>query len=516
MKNFKKMLAGILCAISVCSLALTGVGCGGAKAPDYSESEADFTYWAYSATYDGWWQTYYPDDPNRQVRLTNSEETPIAITDKDSLREYKECGFNTLFINYVFSFSSTSFNDTNNERAVRVKQIMDWCQELGLKCFLFDGTLHSLSATEGSLLDPNNTKAATKFESQEALNAWMADYMKDVMEHPAFIGYSLNDEPPYSKLTAWGEVYKAIKSVKPDAFVQLNLLPVADGTVKKYYCENATNMGLLEAYKEYLRLYLDATGADFVMYDSYPFTGGKDTPTLDPEYFVNMQIVADFCKENNLDFRHVFQSCAWDVGFGNTTPSGRRCYSKADMYWQLNTGMAFGVDGYAYWNYYPCVNTNGEHHDLESSFLDRAGNQNDIYKWVKSIHSEMKNTAKALANFDYQASTIVTKTPIPGIKSHIAGMEKQEMSKINTPVLESNGILLVTELYDEATGQIGYYFVNATDTLKKAEMEFSVQFTGKYGNVQTYYKGMMETEKIKNKTFSYSLGAGEGIFVLPY
>ena len=515
MKNFKKAIAGFLCGFSVLSMLFAGVGCGEAKAPDYSESETDFTYWAYSATYDGWWQTYYPEDSGTQVRLENSEETPIAITDKASLQEYKDCGFNTLFINYVYNVSSPEINNPTNERSVRVKQIMDWCEELGLKVFLFDGTLHAMSNKEGSLIDPEKANGSTVFESQEALNAWMAEYMKEIVKHPAFIGYSLNDEPPHYKLQAWGEMYKAIKSVKPDAFVQLNLVPIATA-VKNYYCPNAANMGLIEAYKEYLRLYLEATGADFVQYDSYPFTGGDDSPSLDAEYYVNMQVVADFCKENNLKFYHVFQSCAWTVGFGNTLPSGRRCYSKADMYWQLNTGMAFGVDGYAYWNYYPCVNTNGEHHDLESSFLNRDGSKNDMYGWVKGIHGEMKNTAKALANFEYQASTVVTKTPVPGIKSHIAGMEKQEMSEIATPVLTSNGILLVTELYDEEKEIFGYYFVNATDPLKKAEMEFSVDFEGSYKNALTYYRGVEETQKLKGKTFTFELGAGEGIFVIPY
>jgi hypothetical protein len=32
-KNLKRILAGILCAVSVCSTAVFGAGCGGGKAP---------------------------------------------------------------------------------------------------------------------------------------------------------------------------------------------------------------------------------------------------------------------------------------------------------------------------------------------------------------------------------------------------------------------------------------------------------------------------------------------------
>jgi hypothetical protein len=47
-------------------------------APDYSKSTKEFTTWAYSSTYDGWWQTL--DENKKFIRLENSETTPVPYT----------------------------------------------------------------------------------------------------------------------------------------------------------------------------------------------------------------------------------------------------------------------------------------------------------------------------------------------------------------------------------------------------------------------------------------------------
>ena len=250
-------------------------------------------------------------------------------------------------------------------------------------------------------------------------------------------------------------------------------------------------MPLHEAYKRYLQTYLDCTGADYVQYDSYPLLGDENKQSLDEDYVWNMQIVAEFAKKNNLRFDHVFQSCAWrSTAQNGQTMAGARKPTEADMRWQINIGMAMGIKGYAYWNYYPCVNTNGEHHDLTSSFLNRDGSQNAMYGWMKKLHGEMQVTEKALANFDYVTSRVTTCDPVPGLTTHIQGVTQGEFSALRYD-LQSAGILLVSELYDDEKELTGYYICNATDSLEKSSLDISLTFDG-YDRAQYYFRGNVE------------------------
>ena len=493
-KGMKKLIASILCVLTGASSLGLG-SCDGEKVakhemPDYSSSTEKFRRWGYTAVYNGWWQTVLPD--GTKVSLQNSEETPIAITSKESLQEYKDCGMNVLFINYIYSFNGKNFATS------KAKKIMDWAHELDMKCILFENVLYSLSSTNGSLIDPDNANGKTKFSSQEELNAYVYEQIKDVVAHPAYLGFSLKDEPSYLVLQAVGQVYKAIQAAAPNSYAHMNLFPMYNGkSVVSQYCENATELSLAEAYTNYIQTYLDCTGASYIQYDSYPLLGDDTWQTLDEDYILNMQLVAEFAKKNNLVFDHVFQSCAWrGQGKNGQTIPGARKPTELDMRWQVNIGMAMGIKGYAYWNYYPCVNTNGEHHDLTSSFLNRDGSQNPMYGWMKDFHEEMQVTEKALANFNYVTSAVKICKPVPGITKHINGAKQGEFTNLTSHEVNGPGILLVSELYDAERDVYGYYIVNATDSLQKARIEVSLEFSN-YKKIQMYYLGYVENNSLK-------------------
>ena len=502
-------MSSLLCAsVAFCALAGCGTSEKKSDAPDYSQSTVRFDRWAYTAVYDGWWQTVLPD--GTKVRLENSAETPIAITSKESLQEYKDCGMNVLLINYIYSVDGPSFKGSKTER------IMDWAHELDMKCMLFEGTVRAFSQYEESVINPDKADGKKFFNTQEEFKNFLYEQVKDVVAHPAFLGFTLRDEPSYKMLPAMGQTYKALLSIAPNSHNMINLLPMYNGkSVIPHYCEGALEMPLHEAYGRYLQTYLDCTGADYIQYDSYPLLGDDTWQTLDEDYVWNMQIVAEFAKKNNLRFDHVFQSCSWrGTGKNGQTTAGARKPSEADMRWQMNIGMAMGIKGYAYWNYYPVVNTDGEHHDLTSSFLNRDGSQNAMYGWMKKFHGEMQVTEKALANFDYVTSQVTACEPVPGLTTHIQGVTQGEFSLLQSD-LKSPGILLVSELYDDEKDLTGYYICNATDSLEKSSLEVSLTFEG-YDMVQYYFRGNVEEIALENGEVTLQLPTAQGGFVIPY
>ena len=177
--------------------------------------------------------------------------------------------------------------------------------------------------------------------------------------------------------------------------------------------------------------------------------------------------------------------------------------------------MAFGIKGYSYWSYYPVVNSAGEYYVEQTSFVDRMGNPNPTYAIMRKIHAEMRGMEKALMNFTYQGVRTFVNTPIPGDYAYLSGLEKDDFTYVETVEREGEGIILVTELYDEARDQFGYYVVNATAPTAQAEIVATVDFA-QVKNVQVYENGEVYNQKLKDGKFSVLLSEGQGLFLLPY
>ena len=509
----RKLLAGLLCSLLTLSTGFSACGEGLEKnAPDYSASKKQFTTWAYAAVYDGWWQTI--DENNQTIRLENSEATPVAVTTKASLQEYKEAGFNTLLINYVAPYNSL----TERWEGSRTKEIMDWSAELGLQCILFESSIRGLANTHESLINPEKADGKKFFNSQDELNAYVYNNVKEVIAHPAFYGFSVLDEPPYTVFPAFGQVYEAVQACAPGAFVNMNLLGMGtdhNSNTKTKYCEGAGQMPIYDAYMKHIELYAEHTKAPYIQVDVYPIRGTDEEPTLTGNALRTPYVLAEFCKERDMDLYYVLQSSGFTVGFNDAVTPICRNPKKRDMYWQTNVAMAFGVKSYSYWGYYPVVNTASEHYDQTSSFLDIAGNKNEMYYWMQDIHEEMQQTAKAILNFEYQTANVFYKAPISGYKLHLSGFEKNNYKKLLSYEAETEGGYLLTEFYDKGNDRYGYFLVNVADPAYAGSGKVKMTFDG-YNKVQLYDRGQVSNKAIAKSTLTLELGVGQGMFIIPY
>ena len=109
----------------------------------------------------------------------------------------------------------------------------------------------------------------------------------------------------------------------------------------------------------------------------------------------------------------------------------------------------------------------------------------------------------------------MARTPRIGQIDYIGGIEKTDLELIADAKSETSGIAIITELYDEENDRYGYFIVNVTDPTEKSEMEISFTVNG-YKNVQVYYRGEAENQKLKGGVYEVALQTGEGVFVIPY
>lgn len=504
MKNRKQKI-GSLCLAAALSVAasVACVGCDKTSktdfrnAPDYSQSGAEYLTWAFYSLS----KNKYTIDGKPTV-LEGGERMPT----KEEMLTYKEAGFNTVFLNWMFQYDSRTQQFENSD----MKTLMDMAYELGLKCIVSEAMTYGLSNTKTSLIVGEGANGTTTFASQEAMNSYFAEKLSDIVAHPAFYGFTLIDEPHYTLFDAIGEVYRAIKSVAPDAFVNMNLLPMQDsGSIVSYYCEGASASNYVQSYKKYIELFYEKVKPERIQYDDYPlFIDANGNTSIRTWHLYNAQIVADFCKEKGIEFHKVFQTCAYDTRL----PVCRKP-DATDMYWQMNIGMAMGIQGYTYWSYYPILNTAGEYYDETATFVKYDGSKNPTYYTMQQLHSEMQTTASALANFDYEGMTYYVKTPIPGDKAFLAGVKQNDLTYVEQVSLSEEGIVLCSEFTDDDV--YGYYLVNATDPTKKVEETVSVSFKG-FDCIQIYYNGTVKNEKMEKGTSTFTLAPGEGVFVIPF
>lgn len=478
--------------------------------------ENQFMIFSYHAVCDDWYATGTGD--NRVVTtLPSSLQTP------ENTKLHKDAGFNVLFTSYVFGHYGTA----GNFEMSKLKQVMDMAYEQGMKCLVFIDEIHALAGTTESLINPTKADGEKFFATEVALNAYVAYALREVKEHPAFYGVSIKDEPSYKMFKAQGEVYRAIKAACPNAYVNMNLLPyspehISNGSMlysedeKALVIRYGKEVGSKMAYKKYLQLFYDEVGSPIIQYDDYPIHERGAFEEDDAEsyileyHLINAQLVAEFCKENGLQFSKVFQTC----GGGTTSKLWRKC-TEEDMYWQMNIGMAMGVKGYSYWSYYPVVNQGDEYYDETASMVNRNGKPNELYYTVQKINGEIQALAPILSNFEYQGLKLYTKGIIPGDSDFVGRVDNSgTIDGVKSVTLRSNGVVLATELYDANFAQKGYWFVNVTDPVKKAAQTVTVSFD-RAKEIIVYKNGVATKLALENGVAEFALGCGEGVFVLP-
>lgn len=490
--------------------------CGGEEdlsegAPSYADSKLAFPLYAYSGPTDG---TYTENG----IRY----DTGVDHRTEERYREYADCGFNILLLQGNDPYTGEAFETS------QTKKNMDNAAAAGLKVIVFDSRLHALSVQESSLIATEETRseariaARTQFESQDALNGYVSDCMKDYANHPAFYGIQLKDEPSHTMFQAMGETYRAIKAAAPNAFVQCNLLPMmANASLLPRYSDLGTDLEQLETYyRAYLEKFLDKSGADYLLYDSYPMLQNDEgTKSIASLHVRGLQLTAEVAKERGVKVYNVAQTVSHAAGGRRST---RKC-GKSEMYWQTNLLMGMGVKQISYFTYWRKQdNSAGEYFYDDASIMSQTGQKNALYGYVQTIHREMQKLAPVILNFDWQATSYAVGTPLDFSMNWLSGVENQTLAKVTQHTVRQGGVSLVSELKDSKNGQYGYMIQNLLDPAW-AELggntvsEITLKFDDAYSKLAVYEKGEVRYVALSaENTYTCKLDAGYAQFVLPY
>ncbi len=433
----------------------------------------------------------------------------------------------------VASISSGTPMTSSSSELNNLKSLMDKAANVGLKVIVTDYRLILLcrETSDGGVIGSDNFTDSDitsgirtrKFQNEKALDDYVKKCLAGYSDHAAFYGVFLQDEPDYTYATAYGQVYKSIKRVCSEAYVQMNLYPM-ERTAFRFYpplagkenvdetnrkATDVSDSELITRYTSYVTLFLDATGCDYLQYDQYPMTNSKG---IIEEYIRGFQLAAELCAKRGIELKHVVQTSAW---YSNGTLN-RRTLTEADARWLNNVMLGFGVKDIVYYTYWEKDSVIEESVVANSTFVDSNGNPTSLYNFMKKIIAENNDFANVILNFDYTSSKIVKDSTVSYSSPQVNLATSGTLKKI-TAVTTNKEYALVTELYDEVQGRYMYMLQNVANPVNGTVTQTSkITFSGEYAYAAVFINGVRSDIELKNGSYTANLNAGDAVFIIPY
>ena len=461
----------------------------------YKKETSGFDIYAYAPPTNGVW---YIDG----VEYSSGEDYRTV----ERYKEYKDTGFNILLSQTTATYNGEDWETSDT------KKVMDRAYEAGLKkVILLDDRIMALSRTPGGLIGEDK-----QFKTQKEFDDYISACMAPYKDHPAFYGFQLKDEPAYTLFESFGQIYKTVKRLRPQTFIQCNLLPLI-----VLICTNSLypkGGDIYQRYEKYLNAFLDATDADYIMYDHYPMVIENSIPSgIGRFYIKNLQIASKVCRERNVKLYHVAQAFGMDVG----KKLNCRLPNRAEMYWQINLLLGFGVKQFSYFTYWTKRDnsTTGEFFKDGNAMMTRRGEKTPLYGYVKEVNEYIQKLAPLIKNFEHVADQYLIQTPY---YTHPLHLEYTGMSDFENVVEAENDLEIgfVSEMYDSKNKQYLYLLQNITDPMYAEYVlkpqTIKVKFKEQYDMVDIFDNGEWRTEPLLDNTYEIKLEPGFAQFILPY
>jgi hypothetical protein len=330
-----------------------------------------------------------------------SNNLPDDEVNAETARRYAElagAGFNTVI----------GGNGVGNERANRLA--LAACEQYGLRLVLADAALSNAikgttttaqsAQAEGQEEPEGVLQALTEQDSQQDVRAQAAanrtaitDRLKEIYSgiegrpgfggRPGLAGIFLYDEPGRTQFADLRFARREVEKIfGPDELPYVNAWP-----------SYAARESALQApsYTEYLDSYMNgrrSISPPFLSFDHYPLLANEKTT---PDFFYNHAVIRNFARRFGVPSWGFVQSMGFSggkVGIGR-----RRQPDEAEIFWQINVALAYGVKGIQYFTYWTPNDP-----DLQSgdALITLAGDRTPLYDYAKRANDFLRKVGEVL------------------------------------------------------------------------------------------------------------------------
>lgn len=489
----KKTIA-LLCALV---LLLGCVGCAGGSVeqePDITVTEGvpsyaddcEFEIGAYcppaKENYEYWDSKKGGVDPDLRGFASN-------ITEQE-YQDYKDAGFTFMMTEYNGDYDTADVYEESD-----LYPMMEMAEKVGIDVYVHSGMLTSLTSSG-------------EFRLSDDSKAYMQRLVNDLKDYECFRGFSLRDEP----ITEYARAYEAVSdyllTLKSDAEFFTCMRPMS-GTL--------TVGGTQDSYADYVDTYLELTN-EFV-YDFYPLWNDPihDVNYIDTKWYTNMEMVASKAKNyENANTGITVQSGSWGRPGAQGVEVGKRSITtKADVGFQLYSALAYGFKTIGYFTYWLhwCGTSTEVFYDAMVMPPEKSGEpgvKTETYYAVQAMNQEIKKFDHVLMNFDWQGTAAVT----PAGKTEsllLAPIADYKAERIQSVTATEDTI--VGHLKDK-DGYDGFMIVNSTEPSDNKTDTVTIDFY-KASKALCYIHGEQQMIDLTDGSYTFEIGAGEGVFVIP-
>ncbi len=373
-------LAGLGAGLSLFPGSLFSAGPGVAQAFGGPEILSDARY-----PIAAWWPPppVPRDDPN--------DPRPDNVRTNELYAAISGAGFNAVL----------GGNGVANDRANNLA--LEACAINELRLVLADQKLRNAidgvatPAAQGQEEPQSALQAITEQDSSQDLQAQAAADPETVNQRiqalhtlfgndPALAGLLLYDEPGRSLFGTLRQAKNEVERVFGDG--ELPYVNVWPSHASPRYALEA------EGYTDYLERYMNenrypsAVDPPVLSFDHYPLLADEKTT---PDFFYNHAVIRNFARRFGVPSWGFVQSMGFDgsnVGLGR-----RRSPDEAEIFWQINVALAYGVKGIQYFTYWTPEDNEVK---FGNALITRAGEQTPIYGYATRANEFLRKVGDVL------------------------------------------------------------------------------------------------------------------------
>lgn len=150
------------------------------------------------------------------------------------------------------------------------------------------------------------------------------------------------------------------------------------------------------SYEAYLESYMNETrypgsaiAPPFLSFDHYPLLTNERTTS---DYFYNHAVIRRFALRFNVPSWGFVQSMGFDGRGIGLAP--RRSPDEAELFWQINVSLAYGVKGIQYFTYWTPASGNGIR--FGNALITRAGQRTFLYNYAQRANDYLRKVGAVL------------------------------------------------------------------------------------------------------------------------
>lgn len=414
---------------------------------------------------------------------------------------------------------------------------VDWITEAGINI------MHAVAAGDSeTLFFPeynDEAKAKLNFFRDKGIQIYVNTCSRDATSfqkissfgaHGGVIGMSY-DEPTKAEIDEIAKYVDYFNRNGNGKNMLVNLFPSFASSVKsdfgKWY--NTAQ----QKYELYLQYYCDnvlsklTSGEKWLSADRYLLTYDKNgNKCIDSGWLADVQSVAKVAKNYGAKTNFFIQTMPFGatngVATGAKEGSRDRVPTYNDIRLQQYALMAFGYDGISLFCYGSPI-ADGEFASSQYGMIDRNGNKTEIYDAVKQANNELLSFDHVLKQFAWQgvftcdAGKTITGTSSTSNAS-FKSLDRISLANVSSLSKFSASADTLCGYFKDAAGNDGIMVVNYNETTENLTDTVELTFdSSKYNAAVCYVGGVKKVfTGLTDGKLSLSLGAGEGIFVIPY